>query len=149
MDQWEKVREQLTEWDEDLPSVDLAELSNLLSMKAMLPGLLYEAETADREFLNDVIRERIAEGKWTSVSPMNRIFLRERFEWAFAQVEAMERCGIQAPATFRPEALLIEAWDAGGASYTHEDFLRKFLPDMLGSSPGGWSDMASSWLKWS
>lgn len=134
---WTDVTESLTILQQDGPALSEAELANLLSIGEGLPALLEEAEDQSRDALDEVIRQRLGGAGWKEIGATWKMFLEERFEWAFAVIETMDRCGVPVPEGFCPVDLLIEGWDAAGAAHTHDDCLRRYLPELLQGAAGG------------
>jgi len=136
---WETHYETLRTWEEGMPRLSDAELESLLSTGVRLPGLLFSADDQGREWLDTLILLRAAGEPWPELTPFQKLLTRERFEWAFAMIEANQRCGIRPGRRFDPRALLTDGWDAAGASQTHEDFLRRYLPEVLQHGAGALS----------
>ncbi len=135
--EWDQVTDALEDWEEGLPKISAGELHNLLSTGESLPPLLEAAEDESREAIDALIRRRVQGEPWPELAATWKIFLMERFEWAHAVVATMEGCGVPRPAHFVPESLLLEGWDASGALHTHDDLLRRYLPELLRRATGG------------
>lgn len=129
--EWDRHYEALRAWEEGMPQLTGSELVNLLATGERLPAMLFGADDQGREWLDTLILLRASGAPWPELTPLQKVLTRERFEWAFAVLETMRSCRIPISGDFDPRVLLTEGWDTSGAAYTHEDFLRRYLPELL------------------
>ena len=128
---WEDVKSELLEWGKGLPILSKLEMENLLASGLLLPALLERSDDQWRAEVDAlVLAHRPGEG-WPEMQASWKQLIWERYQWALAMVDALEGCRFPVPAHFSPASLLIEGWDCGGAAYTHDNFLRKYLREAL------------------
>jgi len=133
---WQCIADQLTEWQEGLPVISDSELDGLLATGECLPLLLDASEDQSREAIDAIVRRRVAGEPWPVLPATWKMFLGERFEWAFAVASSAAVCRLQVPSKFDASLLLIEAWDEAGALHTHDSFPRRHLSELLRHAGG-------------
>lgn len=136
---WDGIRAALLQWSAGLPRLLPHERDNLLATGAALPVLLAKSEDQSREELDAMILLSLAGERWPDLGASSKLILWERYCWALNLISAIEACGFQRPDEFDPATLLIEAWDKAGAVQIHDDFVRRYLPELL-RDRGGLAD---------
>jgi hypothetical protein len=129
--------DKLMEWSEDLPVLTDAELDHLLSIGGGLPALLAESDLQSEAELDRILKSRMGGEPWPELRASWKLILRERFEYAFAVIEGMAVCQVPEPPGFHPGLLLTQGWAESGAGRVHDDFLRRYLPELLERAGNG------------
>jgi hypothetical protein len=133
---WQDIEDQLDQWQEGLPVISDSELDGLLATGESLPLLLEASEDQSREAIDAIIRNRVLGDPWPELQASWKMFLAERFGWAFAVASSAAACRIRVSPKFEASSLLIQAWDEAGALHTHDSFPRRHLTELLRHAGG-------------